>query len=218
MYKFVDDYCVENNILIKKHVQLSSVSYSATGKNVERLFYPSSNNQLIDLIRILNKKDYSFRIIGETTNLLFLDSVIYSIFISTTLIDYVEFITDRKVKVDCGRKLPVFVRDVSAKSYTGFEGLEGIPATIGGAIIMNAGAYGYNISDNLISVEVLSNCKSFVEVLTKEQCLFSTRSAMNLYGRVVLSATFCLQKGNAESIERKIRKFHIARQDRKSVV
>ena len=211
MYESVDDYCVKSNILIKKNVELSTISYSATGKNVDRLFYPSSNNQLIDLIKILNKKDYSYRIIGETTNLLFLDSVSYSIFISTKLIDCVEFLADRQVKVECGRKIPVFVRDVSAKSYTGFEGLEGIPGSVGGAIIMNAGAYGNYISDNLISVEVLSDCKSFVEVLTKEECLFSTRSAINLSGRVVLSATFSLQKGNAELIERKIRKFHISR-------
>ena len=78
--------------------------------------------------------------------------------------------------------------------------LAGIPATVGGALVMNAGAYGGETADNVTEVKVIKNDK--IRSLTKEECGFSYRNSL-LKNTVVLEASFRLMPGNKEEISQR---------------
>jgi UDP-N-acetylmuramate dehydrogenase len=100
------------------------------------------------------------------------------------------------------------------KSCKGFEGLEGIPGTIGGGLFMNAGAYGSTISSNLISVKVIGK-NGQVFQLNKNHCNFKKRHSVFKEDKsiTVLSATFSLKNVDSLSkfISDKMEIYHIAR-------
>ena len=112
--------------------------------------------------------------------------------------------------MECGRNVSDFVRDLSMHQLTGGEGLEGIPGTLGGALVMNAGAYGYTISDYLADVHVLGPDNK-INVLSKSDITFKNREAKELKNNIILSARFSFPKGSYSTIEKKVRRFHISR-------
>ena len=94
---------------------------------------------------------------------------------------------------------------------TGFEGLEGIPGSIGGGIFMNASAYGSCISDNIMYVDCIDAKGEFVRFL-KSECEFKYRESIFKKGCfIIIGAMFRLIEGNQNSIASKIEKYHIAR-------
>jgi UDP-N-acetylmuramate dehydrogenase len=196
---YVDNYDIKNN------------SYSKTGNKVEKLLIPSSRDELSEIIIFLVKNNMEYTIIGETSNILFLDSVIYSIFVSTKYVNKIHF-DENTITIDAGRTLPDLVRLLAMKSITGFEGLEGIPGSVGGAIVMNAGAYGYSISDNLTRVHCIDGNGEH-KTLDTNDLKFGRRQSFfsNNKGWTILGADFFIKKGKYSDIEKKIETFHIAR-------
>lgn len=207
----IKEYLSSRNIPYLKDYNMKYNSYSRTGGIVKILIMPSDINQLQEIIKYLNNLVVEYKIVGETTNVLFLDTVEYSIFISTKLLTSVRF-TDDYVNVETGKSLPDFVRDLAMREYSGLEGLEGIPGSVGGAIFMNAGAYGYSISDLLLNVHCLDENGdkiSFQKRDLKFERRWSTFKDNNKL--IVLSADFSLIKGKSENIAEKIEVYHIAR-------
>ena len=89
---------------------------------------------------------------------------------------------------------------------TGLEALSGIPATVGGAIVMNAGAFGYNISDKITTVETL--CDGKIKKYYKDDCKFIYRGSRFLGKKeVVVSANFSLKEQDREKIDTSIKSF-----------
>jgi len=209
--KHIQEILNGNSIPFIENYDLKSNCYSKTGGLVANYILPRTVEELEILLNIFREKSVDFRVIGDTTNTLFLDSVIYSNIISTKLITNIEFKYD-EVIVACGKNLSDFVRELSMRNYSGFEGLEGIPGTVGGAIFMNAGAYGYEISDNIKNVTFI-NSNGELTVFNKEQLGFKRRSSFfkESKGGVILTATFNLTPGNGEEIYKKVERYHIAR-------
>lgn len=208
----VDDILISSGVPYKKDFCLSTNTYSKTGGFVKRYIMPSSISQFIYIVKKLEHERVEYKIIGETTNVIFHDAATYGIFISTKLLTDVELSNPEVVIVEAGKSLPDFVRDMSIRGFKGFEGLEGIPGSLGGAICMNAGAYGYEISDNLISVRVLNELRQEV-ILDKDELLFRKRSSLfRAKPRlIILSASFKKVDGDISDIHSKIEKYHIAR-------
>lgn len=208
----VDGILTSSGVPYKKDFDLSTNTFSKTGGVVKRYIMPSSISQFIYIVKKLEHERVEYKIIGETTNVIFHDIATYGIFISTKMLTDVELSSPEVVIVEAGKSLPDFVRDMSIRGFKGFEGLEGIPGSIGGAICMNAGAYGYEISENLISVRVLNEHRQEV-VLDKDELLFRKRSSLFRINPklIILSATFKKTNGDISDIHNKIEKYHIAR-------
>ncbi|WP_318514020.1 FAD-binding protein [Photobacterium leiognathi] len=209
--QYIEDTLFKNHIPFIKNYDLKSNCYSKTGYLVENYIMPKTVSELEFVISLFRTKNIAYKVIGETTNVIFLDSVIYSNIISTKLITTIKF-KENEVVVACGKNLPDFVRELSMRSYTGFEGLEGIPGTVGGAVFMNAGAYGYEISDNIKSVSFI-NLKGELEIYNKEMLNFKRRGSFFKENKncIILNITFNLKLGDSEDIYKKIERFHIAR-------
>lgn len=203
--------CDSLKVPYKLDYNLGKYSYSRTGSKLKIAIFPFSCEQLIDLLQNFRDNNLEYKVLGNTTNILFLDSQIYNCFVFTTMLNNSNFnLIENFAVVDCGRLVSDFVRDASMHSITGFEGLEGIPGTIGGALFMNAGAYGYSITDNLISVEALDP-KGNVHNIKKSDMVILNRSVPMLQNKVILKAKFSLKKGSNAKIEKLTRKFHISR-------
>ncbi|MCC8017842.1 MAG: UDP-N-acetylmuramate dehydrogenase, partial [Lachnospiraceae bacterium] len=89
----------------------------------------------------------------------------------------------------------------SAESLTGFEFAAGIPGSVGGAVVMNAGAYGGEMVDVLSEVTVLTSENEIRTIPAGELGLSYRRSVIPERGYIVLSATLCLEKGDPARIQ-----------------
>tara|TARA_B100000242_G_scaffold293829_1_gene273260 strand:+ start:916 stop:1986 length:1071 start_codon:yes stop_codon:yes gene_type:complete len=209
MIEEIKSFCEKSGILTKSNYSLKNSSYSRTGKNVRIALFPNCSSQLKDVTKFLQKNNFDFKLIGASTNLLFLDTVEYGCFIYTKLMNDINFHSDT-VSVESGRLVFDLVRDLAHRGYGKIEGLEGIPGTVGGALTMNAGAYGYTISDTLISVEVIDDRgRSFS--YNKEELDISNRSIKQLKDKIIVKAKFKTFRESFSKIETLIRRFHISR-------
>ncbi|MBX3048644.1 MAG: FAD-binding protein [Anaerolineales bacterium] len=200
----------DQNICYKTDYLIKYETYFKTGGIVKLFVAPQDYGKMVSLVSFLNVSRIKYRIIGYTSNMLFFDEIQYSVILSTKNLNSLE-IKEKKIEVEAGYQLQDFVRVALINGWKGFDGLEGIPGSIGGALVMNAGAYGYSISDNLISVECIDG-ENRLSLLKKDDCLFEYRNSIfRGGGHCILRATFSLQKDSIARIAKNIEKFHIAR-------
>jgi UDP-N-acetylmuramate dehydrogenase len=202
---------LKQNIFFEKNVNLQNHSYSKTGRQVNFIVYPKCVTQLMHFLNLAVKENIEWKVIGNTTNLLFSDSVIYSSFISLRELNSIEQEVSESFVVDSGVELSELSRFFLSQELSGFEGLEGIPGTLGGAITMNAGAYGYSISRYLESCTFIEDGQ--LKTLNKNELKFNKRNSIFLNSKkIIISASFKgLKRATRENIESKMRVFHAAR-------
>lgn len=161
-----------------------------TGGKIERLIMPNSVSNMI--VSLENAETPI--VFGGTTNSLISDNGLFGDVIVTTNVKGIQ-VDGNKITANAGESLAKVCNIAKENCLSGMEELSGIPGTIGGAVCMNAGAFGRFISNILISAEVYTDEK--VIILSNEECGFSYRSS--IFGKsdmVVLSATFELQPSN----------------------
>lgn len=108
-------------------------------------------------------------------------------------------------------KLVTVAKEVSRRGYTGMEPLSGIPGTIGGAVAMNAGAYGTEIND-IIDSAVVMDTRGNIKTLSREELDLSYRnSVVQSKGLIVLKAVFRLNKGEQQKIDERLKECQNAR-------
>ena len=116
------------------------------------------------------------------------------------------------VTAQCGIGLGALARRLAEESLTGFEFASGIPGTLGGALFMDAGAYGGEMKDVVTSVTAISADGSELRTFTNEEMQFSYRhSCLQENGFIALSATLALRKGNREEILEQMRELALKR-------
>ncbi len=153
---------------------------------------------LNEIVRLCEKYNFDYKVIGNGTNILVSDKGYDGIIINTCGLSDVFFIKDQ-VRAMSGASLQKLIKFCVENGLTGLEALSGIPASVGGAVVMNAGAFGKNISDRLISVETLLEGK--INKYLKNECEFSYRSSRFLHGKeVIVSATFEFEEAEKELI------------------
>lgn len=184
---------------MKKHTGLGVGGCARYYAEIDSLF---SLNRLLILAKEFKIK---CKTIGAGTNLLVSDLGFDGLIINTLKLNDVFFKRD-EVRAMAGAKLEKLIRFAFDHRLTGLEALSGIPASVGGAVVMNAGAFGHNISERLTTVETLDNGK--IKVYNKEDCAFSYRNSRFLGKKeVVVSATFRLSAGEREIISAGIKTY-----------
>jgi UDP-N-acetylmuramate dehydrogenase len=162
---------------------------------------PIDKFDLIEVVRFFKKFKYRFMIIGKGSNLLISDSGFRGAAINLEEGMGKIILESDIVVADAGVRLSKFVDFCIQHEKRGVEMLAGIPGTIGGAVIMNAGAYGGEISDHLVEVEIYR--ENAIQKVTKAEAGFSYRRS-GFARDVILNASFKLPKGNlAELLQRR---------------
>lgn len=209
MNSMLEKFLHNNKIDFKRKVDLSKFTYFKTGNTAEFVIYPNNAKELKIIFDFLKSNYVAYKVIGATTNLLFLDDVKYDVLISLRKFNSIEINEQKKfVKAEAGVMLTRFVRRLAGRGIRGFEGLEGIPGTVGGAIFMNAGAYGYEISGNLINIKVLTK-EGDIKRFLKKDLKFAVRHSVFREKDIgiILDARFHVEHGNKDEINKKIRYF-----------
>lgn len=201
----------KNNIQSSENVNLKNYSYFKSGGYAKKILYPNNLIHFQKCIKFLNKNFIKFKVIGETTNLIFLDDVVYSCFISTSYLDKIFFNENsNEIIAETGAMLPELSRYALKKSLTGFEGLEGIPGSIGAAVFMNAGAYGNEIKQTIVTVEVILPDGS-IKKYNKSQLNLEHRNSIfrtKKNNEIIYKCFFKGKNGNALKIYNKMSLFH----------
>ena len=151
------------------------------------------------------QNDLPITIIGAGSNLLISDRGLAGLVICTRHLRHVSTQFDnetRTISADAGKMVASLAWQAARRGWGGMEWSAGIPGTLGGAVVMNAGAHGHSMQEILVSTDVL-NLDGSIETLTNQDLNYSYRTS-NLQGdsRIVLSAKFELQAaGDAEEIK-----------------
>lgn len=162
------------------------------------LIFPKNIIELKNIIEIINDKSKWF-IIGNGSNIILPDYYDGIIIKLKYFNDY--SISDDILTVDAGVMINKLSMDISSKGYKGLEWASGIPGTIGGCIYNNAGCYGSEICDNLISVTVLDKDKIYD--IDRKELEFSYRDSIfksKLKNLIILSAKFSIEKSSFEEL------------------
>lgn len=186
------------------------------GGNADIFVTPKSAEQIIKIIEIAENNHIPYYIIGNGSNLLVKDKGIRGIVIQL----YKKYsnisVNDCQITVQSGAVLAAVAKKAMENSLTGFEFAGGIPGTVGGAVCMNAGAYGGEIKDVLISCTVLKDSK--IVTLTNEEAGFAYRNSKIMAEKmIVLEAVFKLEKGNKDEISAKMKELNFQRNSKQPV-
>lgn len=188
---------------------LCTVSTFGIGGKAKYYVLPKTEEALIETVKAAKKAEINYIVIGNASNLLFDDTGYFGAVISTVKMSGIFSINDNEIGKNklfalCGAKLPVLSGRALQYGFTGFEGLCSIPATVGGALCSNAGAFGNEISDNLEYVKIFSSDRNETFLKSKEDCAFSYRKSRAAEkGEIILCACFsCREKNKAEIAEK----------------
>ncbi len=153
---------------------------------------------LNEVLTLCARYGADYKIIGNGSNVLVSDNGYKGVIINTRALNDVFFKKDL-VRAMSGASLQKLMKFCADNNLSGLEALSGIPATVGGAVVMNAGAFGKNISDRLVSVETLYDGK--INKYYKDECGFGYRTSRFLRGKeVIISATFDFIEAERELI------------------
>jgi UDP-N-acetylmuramate dehydrogenase len=204
-----ESFLKNGNFRFQRGLRLSQISYFKSGGIVDFFVEPKGSDELISIIEFCSKNGVNFKIIGLSANILFFDEDFYECVISTKLMTKIS-IDGQVISAEAGVTLFDLTRYALMHGLSGVEGLEGIPGTVGGAVLMNAGAYGYNISTTL---EAVSYYSDDIYVIGRDKCNFAYRQSRFKSGgnEVILDAKFELRKGVNSEIKERMDKFHAAR-------
>ena len=188
-----------------KYLQNESMKKHTTfgiGGKVALLIFPKSLSELIEILKILKQYKVEIYFIGSGSNILISDNDMeYAIISLKKTFKKIIFGTN-VITVEAGVMLGSLVRQLNNKKITGYESLNGVPGTVGGALIMNAGAFGSEISNNFISARTI-NQEGDIRKYNKGNISFSYRKSSFPSNEILIDAVFKCIKGNKEKINSK---------------
>ena len=178
---------------------MKHTSFRAGGA-AEWFAVPEQVEELKAVLAACKKADTPWYVIGNGSNLLVSDKGFPGVIISTAKFDRLE-INGTEITVGAGVMLSKLANTAYKAGLTGLEFAAGIPGTVGGACVMNAGAYDSEMKNVLKSVTVLA-AEGHVETLQAEELELGYRtSVIPKKGYLVLEAVVSLTEGNMEEIK-----------------
>lgn len=173
------------------------------GGPAQVLARPKTTEELINIWNTCHNENIPLTILGDGTNMLVADEGLKGVVVLTNKMNEVK-INGTIITAAAGVRLAKLAEEACKENLAGLAFASGIPGTVGGAVYMNAGAYGHEIKDFCQTVQMLDNGKSVI--VPVEQMGFGYRKSMVQEGRMlVLEATFKLTQGNANEIREEMK-------------
>ena len=182
---------------------LKEYTYTNVGGAVDYLVFPRNRYEIVRVIEFAKREGIPWQVLGNTSNVIVRDGGIRGFVIRMDKLNTVT-VSGYSIEAEAGANLIETTRVALFHSLTGFEFACGIPGSIGGAVYMNAGAYGGEVSHILVSAQILTPA-GYVETLDNRELRFGYRSSiLQENGAIVLSAKFALRPGNYTVIEQEM--------------
>ncbi len=194
-------------IPMRENAPMTEYTSFRIGGPADLLFRPRSSEQLARIVRWCRQQEKSLFVLGRGTNLLVSDAGIRGVVVLTT--EMSEETCSREGEcliVPCGVLLSRLTAHCAREGLDGLTFAHGIPGTLGGAVFMNAGAYGGEMKDVVLSTTYL-DATGMVETVGASEHEFGYRSSLfsRHPDRVVLSSTFRLTQGDPTLIAAEMR-------------
>ena len=205
--------------LVEYDVLMRRVTSMKVGGLATVFYTPSNERGLIARAAAFYRAKAPFIIFGNGTNIIVRDHGYPGAVISTKqALQGIEIRDNNSIVCGAGESLVRVCRFAAEHSLSGMEALSGIPGTVGGAVFMNAGAYGTEISDILVSARVYSLADKKEIMLTNKECEFSYRtSVFRSKPTVLLSVELSLKPDDKENIDSEMADFLQKRNEKQPV-
>ena len=198
---------------VLEKADLAQFTTMKVGGVADKICFPTTSDELVDLVDKLIAKDEPWSLLGGGSNVLISSYDIPGTVICTTGLNWIEKLGPDLLLAGAGVRLPRLSAYAAKLSLSGMEFFEGIPGTVGGAVVMNAGAHGSSTSQILETVTVLNLNDWKTEVLTPKDINFGYRvSTINPKRQIVLSAKFRMVSDTEAAIRTRMRENNAARQ------
>lgn len=204
---------------IKKDEKLEKHTTFRIGGPADFFVIPKSADEVKQIIKLCMENHTDYFILGNGSNLLVGDKGYRGVILHIgSGMDSLEFAANEEgrtiVTAGAGISLAKLAKEIGKRGLTGFEFAGGIPGTLGGAITMNAGAYGGEIKDCIVSATVV-NQNGDILTLTKEQLQLGYReSIIQKEPYIVVEAKFEFEKGQVEEIQGKMAELNKQRREK----
>lgn len=186
--------------ICRENVPLSEHTSFKIGGPAELLIEPTSEKELVRLIRYMNCEEIPYYVFGRGSNVLVKDGGMDGVCIILGPKYSDCWIEGNKLSAEAGAS----INSVSLLSFkaglTGMEELSGIPGSVGGGAIMNAGAYGREMKDVIESVRVIDKDGQISEIGIEDMDMAYRSSRMMKEGLIISRVNFSLEPGDPEEI------------------
>ncbi|MFB5761496.1 UDP-N-acetylmuramate dehydrogenase [Paenibacillus medicaginis] len=190
---------------------LKNHTYTKLGGAADVFVRPYTVDEIRSLVEITSANDIPLTILGYGSNVIVRDGGIRGVTLSLAHFNEIKLAGDEVITAQSGASLIEVSNTALRCELTGLEFACGIPGSIGGALYMNAGAYGGQIADVIAGVTVLTPNGKILE-LEKEQLLLGYRSSIFMKENyIILEARFRLRRGDVREIKSKMEELTLAR-------
>ena len=197
----------------ERECALKPFSSFRIGGSVELAIFPDTEENLIGAISLLRARQIPFAVLGHGSNLLFGDGRLEGAIVFTKKMSAL-LVNGTQIDAACGVTLSMLASEAAEHSLDGLAFAKGIPGTVGGAVFMNAGAYGGCISDVLVESRAWDTERSEIVTLTEHGFGYRTSVYMEKKELICLGARFSLQKGDREAILARMRELAVQRREK----
>lgn len=203
-----------DNKHIQTNVDMSTLTTFKTGGKADIIFFPTTNEELKTIVEFLFESKTPYYVLGNGSNLLVSDNNITRPIICLGKNFSSIGVFENYITAKSGTTLSSIAKRAAEESLTGFEFAAGIPGTLGGALMMNAGAYGGEMKDVIEAVSFM-DVSGEEYVVSGEEMEFSYRkSALSDTDCIITGATIKLAPGNKADINAKMNELAAKRREK----
>lgn len=202
MYNEIASFAEKCGATVIKDAPMKKYTSFRCGGNASVLVIPNSVDCLKRIIDFCNSKNVKPLVIGNGSNLLFTDNGINGVVIKIgSDISKIELLDETTIRCEAGASLKSLCMFALENSLSGLEFAYGIPGTLGGAVYMNAGAYGGEMKDVLVSTTHIDSNGEFGELTQENLKLIYRGSAYTDNDYTIVSAVLKLKKADKKDIK-----------------
>jgi UDP-N-acetylmuramate dehydrogenase len=213
MKKIINKLNKIDSLNVEENVPLKNYTTFKVGGPADIFLTPKNENALLELIKVIQDINTPYFVLGEGSNVIVGDKGYRGIIIYTGELDKV-LAHENNIKAQSGATLKDITKIALENSLAGMEFACGIPGSLGGAVFMNAGAYGGEMNDIIINVSAVNN-KGKKVILDKEELELSYRNSIfQEKNYIILDATMELNYGDKDQIKERMDVLNQKRQNK----
>ena len=196
---------------IRFNEPLKAYTYTKVGGKADYLAFPRNHYEMARVVKFANQENIPWMVLGNASNIIVREGGIRGFVIMCDKLNNVS-VDGYTIEAEAGANLIATTKVARFQSLTGFEFAAGIPGSVGGAVFMNAGAYGGEIAHILVSAQVLTKDGDIRTIDARDMRFGYRRSVLQETGEVVISAKFNLKPGDYEQIKNEMNRLNHLRE------
>lgn len=190
-----------------KYASLKNLNSFKVNAYASLLTFPDTKEKLCLLVSLLNSLNLSYLILGNGTNVVFLNKLYDGVVVSTKLLNNI-IVKNNVIEADCGASATSLSKIALNNYLSGLEFCYGLPGSVGGIVYMNASAYGSQVSDIIVCIEYFDYSKNKICCYTQNDNIFDTKmSIFQINNGLILNAKFKLSKKNYNYIYERMNEY-----------